>query len=318
MAASTPSDPTTLKPSRTRWQTKLQGLIQPLVLLGPSGLWLLLLLVMPMLLIFEISLAPGLRPENPIIRYALDNFVQIFDGFGITLQSRFPFLGIDGIYMRVVMRTLYFGIGSTLICLLLGFPVAYWIALLAPARWRNLLLVVFILPLWTSSLLRAYAWTSILRPTGVLNTLLEAIHLPTLDLLHRDSAVLIGLSYSFLPYMVLILYASLEKLDRRLLEAAADLGAHPQATFWKVTVPQTMPGIAAGCLLVFITSAGDFVVPELLGPPSMNIPRLIYNQFLLVRNWGFGSALSMILILTVSVAIALLIKFGDRDAQTYS
>jgi spermidine/putrescine transport system permease protein len=318
MAASPPSDPTTFKRSRFNWNAKLQALIQPLVLLTPAGIWLLLLLVLPTLLIFEISLVPGLRPEDPITQYALDNFLQIFDGFGIALQSRFPFIVIEGVYMQVVLRTLYFGIGSTLICLVLGFPVAYWVALLAPQRWRNLLLVMFVLPLWTSSLLRAYAWTSILRPTGVLNTLLEAVHLPTLDLLHRDSAVFIGLSYSFLPYMVLILYASLEKLDRRLLEAAADLGAPPQETFWKVTVPQTMPGIAAGCLLVFITSAGDFVVPELLGPPSMNIPRLIYNQFLLVRNWGFGSALSMILILAVSVAIALLIKFGDRNAQTYS
>jgi spermidine/putrescine transport system permease protein len=130
--------------------------------------------------------------------------------------------------------------------------------------------------------------------------------------------VLIGLTYSFLPYMVLILYASLEKLDIRLLEAAADLGANPQQQFWKITVPQTLPGIAAGCLLVFIAALGDFVVPTLLGgASSMNISRLIYNQFLgPTRAWGFGSALSMVLILAVSLAIALLLKYGDRSTVT--
>jgi len=200
----------------------------------------------------------------------------------------------------------------------MGFPVAYWIALLSPKRWRNLLLLAFVLPLWTSSLLRSYAWISILRPTGVLNTLLTSLGLPTLDLLNRSPAVFIGMTYSLLPYMVLILYASLEKLDRRFLEAAADLGATPPQAFWKVTVPQTLPGIAAGSLLVFITGLGDFINPELLGgTSSMTAARLIYNQFLgATQNWGFGSALSMVLILAVSLAIALLIKYGDKNASS--
>jgi spermidine/putrescine transport system permease protein len=153
----------------------------------------------------------------------------------------------------------------------------------------------------------------------VLNSLLAALHLPTQDLLNRIPAVLIGLSYSFLPYMVLILYASLEKLDKRLLEAAADLGANSRQAFLKVTVPQSLPGIAAGCLLVFIISLGDFAAPELLGgASSMTMARLIYNQFLgATRNWGFGSALSMLLILAVSISIALLLKYGDRDLESY-
>jgi len=178
--------------------------------------------------------------------------------------------------------------------------------------------VAFILTLWTSSLLRAYAWTTILRPSGVLNTLFGVLGLPSQTWLNTPTAVLIGLAYSFLPYMVLILYASLEKLDTRLLEAAADLGANPQQRFWKITVPQTLPGIAAGCLLVFIAALGDFVVPTLLGgASSMNISRLIYNQFLgPTRAWGFGSALSMVLILAVSLAIALLLKYGDRSTVT--
>jgi len=273
-----------------------------LVLLGPSGIWLFLLLVIPTFLILEISLVPGLRLGEPSGGYGLGNYLQI----------------LQPIYLRVIWRSLWFALGSTLLCLMLGFPVAYWLALMSPRGWRNLLLVAFVLPLWTSSLLRAYAWTTILRSTGVLNTILGFFQLPTQQWLHSPVAVFIGLTYSFLPYMVLILYASLEKLDTRLLEASADLGATPQQTFWKITVPQTLPGIAAGCLLVFISTLSDFVVPTLLGgASSMNIARLIYNQFLgPTRAWGFGSALSMVLILAVSLAIALLLKYGDKSSMS--
>lgn len=304
-ASASPSSPTVQQPQPWfRPKQWLQKLIGPLALLGPAGLWLGLLLVIPTLLILDISLVPGLRPGETPGPYGLGNYIRIF----------------EPVYLRVLWRSVTFALGSTVLCLLMGFPVSYWIALKSPQRWRNLLLVAFILPLWTSSLLRAYAWITILRPTGVLNSFLSTFGLPTQAWLNQSPAVLIGMSYSFLPYMVLILYASLEKLDRRLLEAAADLGATPQQTFWKVTVPQTLPGIAAGCLLVFITSLGDFVVPELLGgASSMTIARLIYNQFLgATRNWGMGSSLSMLLIFAVSISIALLLKYGDRNPEGYS
>ncbi len=267
------------------------------VMLGPAGLWLALLLVIPTLLIFELSLVPGIRPGDLVNPSGLDNYGLIF----------------QPIYLRVMGRSLLLAAATTVICLVLGFPVAYWLAMMVPKRWQNLLLVAFVLPLWTSSLLRSYAWITILRPTGVLNSGLTAIGLPPLDLLNQSGAVLIGMSYSLLPYMVPILYSSLEKLDKRLLEAAADLGASPPLVFWRVTVPQTFPGIAAGSLLVFVSGLGDFVNPELLGgASSMTTARLVYNQFLGgTQNWGFGSALSMMLILVVSVAIALLIKYGD-------
>lgn len=272
-------------------------LLQPLVLLAPAGIWLLLLLVLPTLIIFQLSLVPNIRPGDIVNPSGLANYIRIF----------------DLLYLQVIWRSLWLAIGTTIICLLLGFPVAYWIGQIAPKQWRNLLLLAFVLPLWTSSLLRSYAWITILRPTGLLNSILSSLNLPTLELLNRTPAVLIGMSYSLLPYMVLILYASLEKLDKRLLEAAADLGANPTQTFWKVTVPQVLPGITAGSILVFITGLGDFVDPELLGgASSMTAARLVYNQFLGVsQNWGFGSALSMSLILAVSVAIAFLIKFGE-------
>ncbi|QLE44606.1 ABC transporter permease [Nostoc sp. C052] len=271
--------------------------LQPLVLLAPSGIWLLLLLVLPALIIFELSLVADIRPGDIVNPNGFKNYIRIF----------------DSLYLQVIGRSLFFAFGTTIICLILGFPVAYWIAQIAPQRWRNLLLLGFVLPLWTSSLLRSYAWITILRPTGLLNGLFSNLGLPTLELLNNSQAVLIGMSYSLLPYMVLILYASLEKLDKRLLEAAADLGANPVETFFQVTVPQIFPGIAAASMLVFITGLGDFVDPELLGgASSMTAARLVYNQFLgATQNWGFGSALSMTLILLVSIAIALLIKFGE-------
>nr|WP_318780811.1 ABC transporter permease [Dendronalium phyllosphericum] len=271
--------------------------LQPLVLLAPSGIWLLLLLILPTLLIFELSLVPNIRPGDIVNPTGLDNYIRI----------------IDPLYLKVIWRSLWLAISTTIICLILGFPVAYWIAQIAPKRWQNLLLLGFILPLWTSSLLRSYAWITILLPSGLLNSLLASLNLPTLKLLNRTPAVLIGMSYSLLPYMVVILYASLEKLDKRLLEAAADLGANSRQVFWKVTVPQVLPGITAGSMLVLITGLGDFIDPELLGgASSMTAARLVYNQFLgVTQNWGFGSALSMTLILAVSIAIALAIKFGE-------
>lgn len=298
MSVSPPPSPTSPSPNpELPWGTRWLGVTG---LLAPAGLWLLLLLVLPTLVIFQLSLVPNIRPGDVVIPSGIENYLRALEPGNL----------------GVVLRSLKLAIGTTLLCLLLGFPVAYWIALLAPQRWRNLLLLGFVLPLWTSSLLRTYAWIAILRPTGVLNSLLGLVGIPALDILNRPPAVLVGMSYSFLPYMVLILYSSLEKLDRQLLEASADLGATPLQTFWKITVPQSLPGIAAGSLLVFITSLGDFIDPELLGgASSMTVARLIYNQFLgQTPNWGFGSALSMVLIFAVSVAIALLLKYGDSSA----
>ncbi|BAZ39053.1 polyamine ABC transporter, permease protein [Calothrix sp. NIES-4101] len=326
--------------------------LEPLLLLAPSGIWLLLFLILPTLIIFELSLVPGIRPGEIVNPGKISDYSQFFNpqnwqNIWQSLTLNYARI-LDPLYLQVIKRSLFFAIGTTVICLVLAFPVAYWIAQLAPQRWRNLFLLGFVLPLWTSSLLRTYAWITILRPTGLLNTVLDSIGLQSifdsidletildriglqtifdsigletlnlqqiLDLL--NPAVFIGMSYSALPYMVLILYASLEKLDQRLLEAAADLGANPLQVFWKVTVPQVITGITASSFLVFITTLGDFVNPELLGgPSSMTVARLIYNQFLgATQNWGFGSALSMTLIMLVSIAIAVLIKFGETKPR---
>lgn len=304
MASSTPASPPKTSGSLLGTvRQRLARLIEPLVLLAPAGVWLFLLLVIPTLMIVELSLLPDFKLGQAAPPYGLGNYLKIF----------------EPVYLLVIFRSVFFAVISTIVCLLLGFPVAYWIALMAPKRWQNLLLVAFVLPLWTSSLLRSYAWITILRPTGVLNSVLGLVGIPPVEILNTQFSVVLGLAYNYLPYMVLILYASLEKLDKRLLEAASDLGATPPQVFQKVTIPQSLPGIAAGCLLVFITSLGDFVVPELLGgASSMTMARLIFNQFLgATRNWGFGSALSMLLILAVSAAIALLLKYGDRKAETF-
>ena len=279
-----------------------QNFFQSFALLAPAGIWLLLLLVLPTLIIIQLSFVPGIKPGdivNPTTDF--ENYRRI----------------LDPLYLQVIKRSLLLALGTTAVCLFLGFPVSFWIARMVPKRWQNLLLLGFILPLWTSSLLRSYAWITILRPTGLLNTALAYLNLPTLGLLNSTQAVLIGMSYNLLPYMVLILYASLEKLDKRLLEAASDLGANSIQVFLKVTVPQIFPGIAAASMLVFITGLGDYINPELLGgASSMTAARLIYNQFLgAAQNWGFGSALSTVLILIVSLAIAFLIKFGDATPE---
>jgi spermidine/putrescine transport system permease protein len=274
--------------------------VQPLVLLSPAAIWLLLLFVMPMGLIGVFSLVANLKPGDLVTPTGLQNYRQLF----------------DPVNLQVMARSFFLALSTTVFCLLMGYPVAYWLTQTVPARWQKLLLLAFVLPLWTSSLLRTYAWITILRPSGVLNTLLTSLKLPAIDLLYQWPAVLIGMCSNLLPFVVLILYASLEKLDRQLLEAASDLGATPRQTFLQVTIPQTMPGIIAGGLLVFVNALGDFVVPEVLGgASSMTIPRLIFSRFLSnSANWGVGSAWSFLLILAVSVVIILLIKYGDRNA----
>ena len=276
--------------------------LEPLALLFPSGFWLTAFLIIPTLLILVQSFVPFGKAE-----FGLDNYQQVF-----------KYVGGNFIYLVVVWRSLLYAAIATGFCLAIGFPVAYWLAIIAPKEWRNILLLLFVLPLWTSSLLRSYAWITILRPTGVLNSFLNLIGLSGINVLNKAEGVIIGMVYTYLPYMVLVLYTSLEKLDLRLLEAAADLGANSRQTFWQVTVPQVSSGIIAGTALVSITSFSDYINPQLLGGPgSRTIASIVELQFLgASSNRGFGSALSMVLILAVTVVIALLIKYGDKRVVT--
>jgi spermidine/putrescine transport system permease protein len=207
---------------------------------------------------------------------------------------------LDPLYLRILARSFGLAFVTTVACLACAYPVAYWLGLRAPERWRNALLVLVILPFWTSFLVRMYAWIFMLRSEGLLNALLSNLGLPRLNLLYTDAAVLLGQVYGELPFMILPLYASIEKLDRTLLEAAADLGAGPRRALLRVTVPLTAPGIVAGCVLVFIPSLGSFLAPDLLGGArTMYIGNLIQSQFAVARDMPFGSALSFVLSLLV-------------------
>jgi spermidine/putrescine transport system permease protein len=207
---------------------------------------------------------------------------------------------LEPLYLRILARSLGLAALTTLLCLLVGWPVAYWLGLRVSPRWKNALLVLVILPFWTSFLVRMYAWIFILRQEGLLNLALGRIGIPPLPLLYNDFAVMLGQVYGELPFMILPLYASIEKVDRSLLEAAADLGATPTRRLWRVTLPLTAPGMAAGCLLVFIPSLGAFLAPDLLGGGrTMYVGNLVQSQFAVARDMPFGAALSFLLTLVV-------------------
>jgi len=224
---------------------------------------------------------------------------------------------VDPLYLKILARTFRIAFLTTVILLLVGYPMAYRIAR-ADKRWRNILLFLVILPFWTSDLIRTYAWMLILRDTGLLNGLLHFLHITRepIALLYTEGAILLGLTYVYLPFMVLPLYAAIEKLDPSLLEAAEDLGATPFWRFVKVTVPLTKSGILAGSLLVFIPAVGVFVVSDLLGgAKAMMIGNLVQLQFGPARNWPFGSAASFILMAIVLAAVFAYLKFaGGREA----
>jgi spermidine/putrescine transport system permease protein len=207
---------------------------------------------------------------------------------------------LEPLYLWIFVRSLGLATATTVLCLLAGWPVAWWLGVVVPRRWRNALLVLVILPFWTSFLVRMYAWIFILREEGVLNLALGSLGIPALPLLYNDFAVMLGQVYGELPFMILPLYASIEKLDHALLEAAADLGATPFRRLFRVTVPLTAPGIAAGCLLVFIASFGAYLAPDLLGGGrTMYVGNLIQSQFAVARDMPFGAALSFNLTVAV-------------------
>jgi spermidine/putrescine transport system permease protein len=271
---------------------------QAVLLLAPLAAALLLLFVVPQLIMLEASF--GRRSVYGLVvhDWSLLNYRR----------------ALDALYVRVLLRSLGLAAATTVLCLLIGYPMAYWLGLAVPRRWRSALLVLVILPFWTSFLVRMYAWVFLLRTEGLVNAALAGLGLPALNLLYNDAAVLLGQVYGELPFMVLPLYASLEKLDRSLLEAAADLGAAPRRALWRVTLPLTVPGIVAGALLVFIPSLGAYLAPDLLGGArTVYVGTLIQNQFVVARDIPFGSALSFVLSLVV---LGLLLLFRSPLRST--
>ena len=269
-----------------------------LLLLAPTLLVLTVLFVVPQLFVLEASLARRDAYGGIVHEWGLHNY-------GRALQP---------LYLGILLRSFGLAFVTTAGCLLLGYPVAYWLARVCAARWRNALLVLVILPFWTSFLVRMYAWVFLLRSEGTLNLLLGHLGLGPVELLYRDAAVLLGQVYGELPFMILPLYAALERLDGSLLEAAADLGARPPSALWRITVPLSRAGIVAGCVLVFIPSLGAFLAPDVLGGArTVYVGTLIQSQFAVARDMPFGSALAMVL--TVAV-LALLWLFRRPLAES--
>ena len=221
-------------------------------------------------------------------------------------------------YLEIYWRSIGMALLTTALCAVLGFPVAYTIALRVPTRWRSALLLLVVIPFWTSFLIRTYAWMVIFRTEGVINTLLLGLHLTNepLRLLYTPPAVFIGLVYGELPFMILPLYAVLQKIDPALLEAAQDLGASRVATFLKVTLPLSAPGLVAGAVLVFIPSVGAFITPDLLGGArTMMVGNLIQNQFALVRDQPFGSAVAFLLTFAVLGVLLSTLRSAQRATR---
>jgi spermidine/putrescine transport system permease protein len=268
--------------------------------------------VLPLAILFLISfgqraLYGGLKPIEDLATY-------LTSGKFLAQYAR----SFHGIYLQIFWRSIWMAVVTTGLCLVISYPIAYYIAVVAPPRRRNLLLGLVVVPFWTSFLIRTYAWMFILRTEGLANKLLMATSLTSqpLELLYNDFSVLLGLVYGELPFMILPLYASLEKLDLSLLEASADLGAPRHSTFWRVTVPMTMPGIVAGIVLVFVPSLGQFIVSDLLGGAKTILAgNLIQNQFAVARNKPFGAAIAFELTAAVLLLLFVYARYTKRRGQ---
>jgi putrescine transport system permease protein len=275
--------------------------------------WLILFLLLPILIVLKISLgeiALASPPYSPMLHWAEDLTLSIQIHLG-----NYAFLWQDPLYLSAYLNSLKVAAVSTILCLLIGYPMAYGIAR-APTGWRIVLLMLVILPFWTSFLIRVYAWIGLLQGNGLINHLLLSVGLidQPLVLLHTNFAVYLGIVYSYLPFMILPLYATLVRMDLTLLEAAADLGCRPWKAFVTVTLPLSLPGIIAGSLLVFIPAVGEFVIPDLLGgPDSLMIGKVLWTEFFSNRDWPVAAAVAVAMLLLILIPLLLFQRIGERE-----
>ncbi len=272
--------------------------LQVLLLTGPTVGWLLLFFLVPLAMVVLVSFGQRGDAGQVIYDWTLENYTRL----------------ADSLYLRIFARSLMIALVNTALCLLFGYPLAYFIAR-QRHRWRSTLLLLVLIPFWTNFLVRTYAWIIILRKTGLINALLQGLGLiaQPLQLFPSSGAVTLGLFYGYLPFMVLPLYAAIERLDFSLVEAAQDLGANALQAFRRIVLPLTAPGILAGSIIVFIPSIGAYVTPELLGGAKTSmIGNVLQQQFLTVRNWPFGSAMGLILMLIVLAATLVYMRRGGR------
>lgn len=289
-----------MKDRLTRLRSRIRGpdeqRLSRLTNVGLPYLWLGLFFLAPFVIVLQISLAETVLaqpPYTPLWEWAEEGVLQI----RLNLANFALVLG-DDLYLAAFLNSLWIALICTLLCLLIGYPMAYAIAT-APERARVLLLMLIILPFWTSFLIRVYAWIGILKPNGLLNNFLiwtGLIDAP-LPILHTQTAVYIGVVYSYLPFMILPLFANLTRMDLSLLEAAADLGCRPFKAFLKVTLPLSLPGIIAGSMLVFIPVVGEFVIPDLLGgPDSLMVGKMLWTEFFGNKDWPLAAAVAITLL----------------------
>jgi len=295
-------------PSLRRWVPSSRALA-----VAPPFLWLGLFLLLPFLLVLKISFAElqfGIPPYTPLAQFQ-EEAVQL------SLHLRgYILLFTDSLYAATYLNSVKMAGVTTLWCILIGYPIAYYIARSSPAV-RNLLLLGVILPFWTSLLLRVYAWVGILRNDGLLNKALMGLGLISspLEIYRTDLAVYIGMIYAYLPFFILPLYANLVKMDLRLLEAAYDLGARPWQAFWRITVPLSAPGVVAGAMLVFIPCVGEYVIPEMLGGANtLMMGRVMWNEFFNNTDWPMASAVTCVMVLLLLVPLALF-QYNQVRAQ---
>jgi putrescine transport system permease protein len=298
---------------RTRWS------IGTRLIVAAPYLWLVAFFLVPCLIILKISLSQTViaqPPYEPLFDPSA-GWAGVTDFVGRLSAANYALLATDEIYLLSYLRSLTIAAVSTAILLAIGLPLAYGIAR-APARWQPVLVMLIVLPFWTSFLIRVYAWIAILQHDGLLNQALLALRIvdapPTW--LATDTAVLIGMVYSYLPFMVLPLYATLQKMDETLLEAAADLGCPRWKAFWTVTLPLALPGIGAGALLCFIPIVGEFVIPDLLGgSQSLMIGQTLWTEFFSNKDWPVASAVAMVLLCLLVLPIAAYEHTQARDIE---
>ncbi|GCA48632.1 ABC transporter permease subunit [Sinorhizobium sp. KGO-5] len=292
------------------------AIVSRLVIIIPYA-WLLFFFLIPFFIVFRISLsqtAVAMPPYMPVFDLAggLSGVVEKLGEFSL---DNYVWLTEDVLYFNAYISSVVIAAISTLLTLLIGYPIAYGMAK-APRSLRPTLLMMVILPFWTSFLIRVYAWIAILKPEGLLNQFLSAVGLidQPLIILNTNWAIYIGIVYSYLPFMVLPIYSALEKMDHSLTEAAQDLGCTPAAAFWRVTFPLSLPGVVAGCLLVFIPAVGEFVIPDLLGgSETLMIGKTLWSEFNSNRDWPVSSAVAIILLMILVIPI---VYFQNIQART--
>lgn len=284
------------------------------VLLPPYG-WLLLFFLIPFLIVLKISfsdLRMGLPPYAPLMQWVEEGVLLIRLNF-----TNYGFIGGDALYLFTYFDSLVIALIGTLGCLVIGYPLAYGIAKTAPP-FRTVFLMMVILPFWTSFLLRVYAWIGILSPHGLLNNMLLHMGLVStpLTLLDTTFATILGIIYCYLPFMVLPLYASFEKIEYSLVEAAYDLGAKPFQAFLRVIWPLSLSGVVAGSMLVFIPAVGEFVIPELLGgAQTLMIGKVLWNEFFTNRDWPVAAALAILMLLFLFIPLTIFQRLQERQMR---